>query len=99
MWIKDENGKLHNLEHIQTLEVDVATGGHVVKARFADTQVKTAELTYPNSKAEARKALNLIGEALRNADSPQGLLDLNNIQHLASEEYPPPQRRISDNPG
>jgi hypothetical protein len=80
MWIKAEDGTLHNLDHIHTLEVNIEPGGYyIVKARFAQASGATAELTRHGARAQAKRTLDAIGEAMQNQGHREGFLDLNQL--------------------
>ena len=77
MWIRAEDGSLHNIDHIHTLEVNIEPGGfHVVKARFAHANGATAELTRHGARSQARRALEAIAEAIPKQGEHEGFLDL-----------------------
>lgn len=82
MWIKAEDGTLHNLDHIHTLEVNIEPGGYyIVKARFAQAGGATAELTRHGARAQAKRTLDAIGEAMQDQGHREGFLDLNQLHH------------------
>ena len=85
MWIKAEDGSLHNLDHIHTLEVNIEPGGYyIVKARFANSTGATAELTRHGARAQARRTLDTIADAMQHQGHREGFLDLNELHQKAA---------------
>ena len=81
MWIRAEDGKLHNMNFVFSIFIDERSDGHSVKALFNTSDMRAVYLTHPKDRKQAARDLDLIAFEVLN-DHP---LDLTAPQHHQGE--------------
>lgn len=67
MWIRAEDGKLHNMDFVFSIFVEEKSDGHAVKALLNTPDMRAVYLTHAKFRADAFRDLDLIAfEVLNN---------------------------------